>query len=191
MESGGKLGLALLSICLQIFTCSCSYITYQHRNLNSWEILIGANEKEFQYDFCRYDASENIERCKNKPRATVDISAKCNCSVNDTVNTEQGFAYFTVNCNNGTLDGLTGACPQKLTISYEHGDVHRDSSTETLTATKTRDESCSSVIWIWLFSLSLVINVVLLFTLRNLVSTLKRENKDLSNKIKQTDNFNI
>ncbi|CAB3376939.1 Hypothetical predicted protein [Cloeon dipterum] len=171
MESGGKLGLALLSICLQIFTCSCSYITYQHRNLNSWEILIGANGK--------------------KKNFSTTSAAKCNCSVNDTVNTEQGFAYFTVNCNNGTLDGLTGACPQKLTISYEHGDVHRDSSTETLTATKTRDESCSSVIWIWLFSLSLVINVVLLFTLRNLVSTLKRENKDLSNKIKQTDNFNI
>ncbi|XP_065336173.1 uncharacterized protein LOC135937039 isoform X1 [Cloeon dipterum] len=198
MESGGKLELVLLSICLQIFTCDCSYVTYQHRNLNSWEILIGANENEFLYDFCRYDASENIERCKNKPRATVDMRSTCNCTVNYTANAEKGLAYFTVNCNNETLDGLMGGCPQKLSISYEHGDVrHPDKSVESPTTCQMQDKSSrSSLIWILLFwiLLLLVINVVFgvfLFKLRNLVSTLKRENKDMSNKMKQTENFNL
>ncbi|CAB3376932.1 Hypothetical predicted protein [Cloeon dipterum] len=161
MQTGVKLQLVLLSICLQIFTCSCSSITFQERNVNNWELLIAANARnEFQYDFCRYDASENIERCKNKPRAAVDISAKCNCSVNYTANAEKGFAYFTLNCNNETVDSMIGACPQKLSITYEHGDVrHPVSSAKTPTAVaKTQDESSSSVIWIVLFSISLVFN---------------------------------
>ncbi|XP_065334705.1 uncharacterized protein LOC135935978 isoform X2 [Cloeon dipterum] len=163
MESGGKLLLVLLAICLQILTCCCSSLDFQHRNFSSWEILIGANENEFLYDFCRYDASENIERCKNKPRATVDMKSACNCSVNYTANAEKSFAYFNVNCNNQTVDGMMGGCPQKLTITYEHGDVrHPVTSAETPTAAKTQDESCSSVMWIIVFlSLSLVINVVL------------------------------
>ncbi|XP_065334645.1 uncharacterized protein LOC135935942 [Cloeon dipterum] len=162
MESGGKLLLVLLSICLQIFTCSCVSIDFQHRNINSWELLLGANEKEFQYDFCRYDASENLEWCKNKPRKPVDMREKCNCSVNRTENAEEDSVYFTVNCNNETLDGFIGACPQKLTIIYEHGDVrHPDASAEIRpTATNMEDKSSCSVIWTLLFFLSLVINVV-------------------------------
>ncbi|XP_065336175.1 uncharacterized protein LOC135937039 isoform X3 [Cloeon dipterum] len=152
MESGGKLELVLLSICLQIFTCDCSYVTYQHRNLNSWEILIGANEKEFVYDFCRYDASNNKERCHNHGEDTLDIRKKCNCTLNNTANGEDGFAYFTVNCNNETLDDLVGACPQKLTITYEQDYMHQP----VLNA----EEADETSIWKLLFFLSLLINVV-------------------------------
>ncbi|XP_065335008.1 uncharacterized protein LOC135936197 [Cloeon dipterum] len=163
METGGKLQLVLLSICLQIFTCSCSSLTFQNRGLNSWELLIGANaENEFLYDFCRYDASENIERCKNNPRATVDIRSTCNCTLNHTENAKEGSAHFAVNCNNQTVDDLIGGCPPKLTIIYEQGDVRH---------AITNVETCSGcVIWIVLFVLSLVISVVfgvLLFMLRN------------------------
>ncbi|XP_065336927.1 uncharacterized protein LOC135937671 isoform X2 [Cloeon dipterum] len=187
MESGGKLQFVLLAICLQIFKCSCSSLTFEHRNLNTWEILIGANENEFLYDFCRYDASENIERCKNKASATVDMKSTCNCTVNDTAIEEEDSVYFTVNCNNETLDGLIGACPQKLTIIYEHGDVrHLDTSVlETPTATQMQDESSSFLVLILLLSLlilSLVTNVafgVVLYMLKKQVSTLKMEKKQM------------
>ncbi|XP_065334896.1 uncharacterized protein LOC135936125 [Cloeon dipterum] len=161
-----SLTLLLLLICLQIFTCSCSSLDFQQRGLNSWEILIGANENEFLYDFCRYDATENIERCKNKPQATVAMKSTCNCSVNYAANVEEGFAFFTVNCNNQTVDGLIGGCPQKLTITYEHGDA----------SAEVQDESN---IWMLFFLLSLVINVILLavtlFMIRSQVSSLFRE----------------
>ncbi|CAB3376946.1 Hypothetical predicted protein [Cloeon dipterum] len=191
MQSGGKFQLVLISICLQIFTCSSSSLTFQHRNFSSWEILIGANEKEFQYDFCRYDASENIERCKNKARATVDIGNKCNCSVNHTENAKADSVYFTMNCNNQTLDGLMGGCPQKLTITYEHGDVFHpdpDASAETPHTCDMHDKIL--IIFVLLFSLSLVVNVVLgisLFMHRKKEPPLDWENREKLNEHKQTD----
>ncbi|XP_065334967.1 uncharacterized protein LOC135936174 [Cloeon dipterum] len=120
MESGEKLQLLVLLACLQILTCSCSSITFQD-NINNWEILIGANAKEFQYDFCHFDASQYSERCKNKPSLlATDMTAKCNCSVNYIAKADS--AYFTVSCNNTKLDAMTVGCPQKLTITYEQGD---------------------------------------------------------------------
>ncbi|XP_065334644.1 uncharacterized protein LOC135935941 [Cloeon dipterum] len=184
MQSAGKLQLVLLAICLQILTCCCSSLDFQHRNLSSWEILIGANENEFQYDFCRYDASENFERCKNKPKATVDIGNKCNCSVNHTANAKEDSVYFTVNCNNQTLDGMKGGCPQKLTITYEQGDVfHPDASAEIPHSCDMHDKIL--IIFVLLFSLSLVVNVVLgisLFMLRKKEPPLDKDNREKLNK---------
>ncbi|CAB3376941.1 Hypothetical predicted protein [Cloeon dipterum] len=155
MESVGKLLLVLLSICLQIFTCSCSSLDFQHKNHSYWEIRIGANEKEFVYDFCQYDASNKKERCHNLPVETIDIRRKCNCTLNHTANAEKDSVYFTVNCINFTHDDLVGACPQKLTITYEQDkfvNLH-----EPVSIAEVQD---GISIWKLLFFLSLVINVV-------------------------------
>ncbi|XP_065336463.1 uncharacterized protein LOC135937269 [Cloeon dipterum] len=196
MESAGKLQLVLLSICLQIFSSSCVSITFQNNTINSWDLLLGANEKELEYDFCRRDASNNKERCHNHPDEPIDIKRICNCTLNHTVNAEGDMVYFALNCNNATIDDLYGACPQKLTVTYEHGDVrHPDASAEIPpTADQIMaDKSCSSLFWILLFSLSLVINVVfgvVIFMLKNQMSSLQFSQQLLSRNLKQTDNYN-
>ncbi|CAB3376942.1 Hypothetical predicted protein [Cloeon dipterum] len=163
MGSGGKLLLVLLSTCLHIFTCSCVSIIFQNNTINNWELLLGATEKEFKYDFCRKDASNNKERCHNLPFETIDIRGTCNCTLKNTANAEGDVAYFALKCNNGTLDDLMGACPQKLTVIYEHGNLFRSgASAETPTADQMEEKSSrSSPYWNLLFFLSLVINVVL------------------------------
>ncbi|XP_065334702.1 uncharacterized protein LOC135935977 [Cloeon dipterum] len=153
MESAGKLLLVLLAICLQIFLSSCVSIDFQHKKHSYWEIRIGANAKEFVYDFCRYDASNNKERCHNLPDEPIDIKRKCNCTLNHTENAKKDMVYFAVNCYNETFDDLVGACPQKLAISYEQDYMHQPVSI----SVEVQDEIS---IWMLLFFLSLVINVV-------------------------------
>ncbi|CAB3374645.1 Hypothetical predicted protein [Cloeon dipterum] len=170
METGGKLQLViLLSISLQIITpCSCTSIAFQQEEINNWELLIGGNEEEFLYDFCRYNASKKLKRCHNDPENTADIRKICSCTVIYTANEEEDSVYFSVNCNNETLDGMKGGCPQKLTIVYERGNP------------VTNAESSSSLIWIWLFSLSLLINMVFgvaLFMLRHHLSIIVQGGK--------------
>ncbi|XP_065344909.1 ankyrin-3-like [Cloeon dipterum] len=102
-------------------------IEFQDTSVNHWKFMIGANDNEFLYDFCQYNASSTGVRCKNFPKvASIEMDEKCRCSIQRTTDIEKagGFFRFSVSCEN-----TSSSCPKKLSLIYEQGSTKESADT--------------------------------------------------------------
>ncbi|XP_065345425.1 uncharacterized protein LOC135942980 [Cloeon dipterum] len=92
---------------------NCASVEFEDKSVDNWQLLIGANSKELQYDFCKYNATSQGTQCTSFAQvASININDVCNCSVQHKFETSGTFT-FSVNCTSNS-----SWCPKNLFLHY-------------------------------------------------------------------------